>query len=185
MTEAATTFGPPSAPTPFAFSEASWTRIRKLLTRYPQQQAALLPVLWVAQDQVDADSSRPRQLTADVIKSVADALGLAPAYVWGVATFYTMYFTQPVGKHLVEVCTSVACCLVGGEEIYQRLCQRVGVDPASGGTSADGRFTVRRAECLAACGYAPMLQLDNGAFLENLTEAKLDALIDSLREVTA
>lgn len=166
---------------PFAFTPDNQARIAQLLSRYPSSQAAVLPVLWVAQQQVLADATRPRQLTADVIRAVAQACSLAPAYVWGVATFYTMYHTQPVGEHLLEICTSVGCCLVGGEELYQHACSRLDLDPATGGTTPDGKFTVRRAECLAACGYAPMLQLDEGAFHEHLTPEKFDAMLAELR----
>ncbi len=166
----------------FAFSPESVARIDAILPRYPEKQAALLPVLWIAQEQVLAEPSRPRQLTTDVIKAVAAALELAPAYVWGVATFYTMYHTNPVGEHLIEVCTSVGCCLTGGEELYQHLCSRLGIDPDHGGTTEDGRFTLRRAECLAACGYAPMLQLDEGPFLEKLRAEDADRLLERLRK---
>lgn len=166
----------------FVFSPENEARIQRLVARYPTRQAALLPVLWIAQEQVLADPERPRQLTSDVIRAVARALDLAPAYVWGVATFYTMFHTQePVGKHLIEVCTSVGCHLSGGEELYRHLCRRLGVDAEHGGTTADGMFTLRRAECLAACGYAPMLQLDEGPFIENLTLEAADRLIERLR----
>ncbi|MBU6429106.1 MAG: NAD(P)H-dependent oxidoreductase subunit E [Cyanobacteria bacterium REEB65] len=163
-----------TAPSAFAFTPGNAERVSQILSRYPSSQAAILPVLWVAQEQVLADETRPRQLTPDVLVAVARACQVTPAYVLGVATFYTMYHTQPVGDRLLEVCTSVACCLVGGEEIYQHLCRRLDLDPATGGTTPDGRFTVRRAECLAACGYAPMLQLDEGPFLEHLTPQKID-----------
>ncbi len=162
---------------PFAFTAENEQKIAEIRTRYPSHQSAVLPVLWVAQQQVLADPSRPRQLTPDVIRAVAAACGLKPAYVWGVATFYTMYHTKPVGERLIEVCTSVACALVGGEELYEHVCHRLEVDPATGGTTADGTFTVRRAECLGACGYAPMLQLDEGPFFEHLTPEKADELL--------
>ncbi|MBM3275250.1 MAG: NAD(P)H-dependent oxidoreductase subunit E [Candidatus Sericytochromatia bacterium] len=165
----------------FAFSAENRDRIAFIVSQYPEKQAALLPVLWIAQEQVLADSSRPRVLSADVISAVASALDLAPAYVWGVTTFYTMYHAKPVGEHLIEVCTSVGCCLTGGEELYQHLRSRLGIDSDLGGTTSDGKFTLRRAECLAACGYAPMLQLDEGPFIENLSNAKADRLIERLR----
>lgn len=166
----------------FVFSPENRARIQTLIGRYPTKQAALLPVLWLAQDQVLADPDRPRQLTSDVIRAVARALDLAPAYVWGVATFYTMYHTkEPIGKHLIEVCTSVGCHLSGGEQLYRHLCAKLQVDPEHGGTTTDGTFTLRRAECLAACGYAPMLQLDEGPFIEKLTLADADRLIERLK----
>ncbi len=166
----------------FGFSPDNLARIQALIGQYPTKQAALLPVLWLAQEQVLADPDRPRQLTSDVIRAVARALDLAPAYVWGVATFYTMYHTQePIGKHLVEVCTSVGCHLNGGEQLYRHLCKKLDVDPEHGGTTADGLFTLRRAECLAACGYAPMLQLDEGPFMEKLTLDDAERLIERLR----
>lgn len=164
----------------FAFSAENLTKIAALIGKYPEKQAALLPVLWLAQEQVLADAARPRALTADVILAVARSLDLAPAYVWGVATFYTMYHTSLVGQHLIEVCTSVGCSLVGGEEVYKHLCKRLEVSPDHGGTTPDGTFTLRRAECLAACGYAPMLQLDEGAFHERLSLEDVDRLLINL-----
>ena len=166
-----------AALSPFEFSTDSLERIAWIKSRYPSTQAAVLPVLWVAQRQVLADPGRPRQLTSDVIVAVAAICELTPAYVWGVATFYTMYHTQPIGERLIEVCTSVSCCLMGGEEIYQHICRRLGIEPGTGGTTPDGKVTVRRAECLAACGYAPMLQLDEGACYEHLTPDKVDELL--------
>ncbi|MBM3267642.1 MAG: NAD(P)H-dependent oxidoreductase subunit E [Candidatus Sericytochromatia bacterium] len=165
---------------PFAFTPENRARIAALLPRYPEKQAALLPVLWIAQEQVLADADRPRVLNAEVIRAVAEALDLSPAYVWGVATFYTMYHTRPVGRHLLEICTSVGCCLTGGEELFRHMCSRLGLDAEHGGTTEDGRFTVRRAECLAACGYAPMLQLDEGPYLENLTAEGANRLLERL-----
>jgi len=164
----------------FAFSAENEAQIQRLIGQYPTKQAALLPVIWLAQEQVLAEESRPRQLTGDVIRAIARALELAPAYVWGVATFYTMYHTKPVGTHLIEVCTSVGCSLMGGEQLYRRFCEKLGIDPEHGGTTPDGKFTLRRAECLAACGYAPMLQLDEGPFLEKLSLDDVDRLIDRL-----
>jgi NADH-quinone oxidoreductase subunit E len=177
----ATTVTSPHDGADFAFTAENRDRIAFIVSQYPEKQAALLPVLWIAQEQVLADKSRPRVLSADVVRAVAAALDLAPAYVWGVATFYTMFHAKPVGEHLIEVCTSVGCCLTGGEELYQHLCGRLGVDPDHGGTSEDGKFTLRRAECLAACGYSPMLQLDEGPFIEKLSNADADRLIERLR----
>lgn len=169
----------------FEFTPENQARLERLLTRYPTKQAVVLPALWLAQEQVAAQEAKQPDggggwIPQSAMVAVARALGLSPAYVLGVVSFYTMYQTRPVGRHLLEVCTSVSCCLTGGEELYQDLKSRLGVE--DGGTTPDGRFTLRRAECLASCGTAPMLQINGDRMVENLdSPAKIHALLAELR----
>lgn len=158
-----------------AFSEKTEAQFQELLTRYPedQRQAALLPTLWLAQEEWG-------WLSPEVMRYVAERIGVTPAHVLGVATFYTMFLTQKPGEHLLEVCTSVSCCMTGGRETLRSLCDKLGIEP--GQTTPDGKFTVRAAECLGSCDTSPMMQVDNDVYVENLTPEKLDALIGELKE---
>jgi len=158
-----------------AFSEKTEAQFQELVARYPedQRQAALLPTLWLAQEEWG-------WLSPEVMRYVAQRIGVTPAHVLGVATFYTMFLTEKPGEHLLEVCTSVSCCMTGGRETLRSLCDKLGIEP--GETTPDGKFTVRAAECLGSCDTSPMMQVDNDVFVENLTEQKLDALIDELKD---
>lgn len=159
----------------FAFTEENERKFEAILKRFPPEhrKAATLPTLWLAQEQYG-------WLPPEVMEYVAQRVGVTPAHVLGVATFYTMFLTQKPGEHLLEVCTSVSCCLTGGRETLRSLCDKLGIEP--GETTKDGKFTVRGAECLGSCDTSPMMQVDNDVFVENLTEEKLDSLIAELRE---
>lgn len=159
----------------FAFTEENERSFQDILSRYPadQRKAATLPTLWLAQEQHG-------WLPPEVLKYCAQRLEVTPAHVLGVATFYTMFLTEKPGAHLLEVCTSVSCCLTGGRETLSYLCEKLDVLP--GATTADGKFTVRGAECLGSCDTSPMMQVDNDVYVENLTPEKLDSLVDELKE---
>ena len=105
---------------------------------------------------------------------VASLLGLSPAQVHDTASFYTMFAFEPEGKTLIEMCTTLSCALNGAEGLIQSTCKKLGIEP--GETTADGKFTVKRVECLAACGGAPAVQV-NGEWLEHATEADLDRVL--------
>jgi NADH-quinone oxidoreductase subunit E len=148
--------------------------VEELLTRYPTKRAACLPVLHLCQ-------RIHGWISADVIAYVARRLELAPSEVQGVVTFYTMYHQQPVAPNVVWVCRTLSCELRGARDLQKRLEQRFGC--SAGGTSKDGKFTLKTAECLAACGQAPMVQI-NDAYYENLTVETLDRLIDEVGNAT-
>jgi NADH-quinone oxidoreductase subunit E len=158
-----------------SFSEKTEAQFQELVARYPedQRQAALLPTLWLAQEEWG-------WLSPEAMRYVAQRIGVTPAHVLGVATFYTMFLTEKPGEHLLEVCTSVSCCMTGGRETLRSLCEKLGIEP--GQTTPDGKFTVRAAECLGSCDTSPMMQVDNDVFVENLNEEKLVALIDELKD---
>lgn len=159
---------------PFALSPDRDRKVDDLLSRYPTKRAALLPVLWLCQAQNG-------WLSPEVIEFVAKRLELSTATVKGVITFYTMFFEKPVAPNIVWVCRTLSCDLRGGKTIQEHLEKRFGCH--AGGTSKDGKFTLLKAECLAACGYAPMVQI-NDAFYENLTADKLDKVIDDIASRT-
>lgn len=147
------------------------TRLEKLLSRYPERQAALLPVLNLAHE-------IRGHLSPDAMAAVARELGLSPAYVRGVATFYTMYNKHPVGRFLVQVCTNVSCNLCGADTVLERFLSETGT--ASGEVSADGLFTVMEVECLGACGFPTVVQV-NERYLENVSPDDVPAVLERLR----
>jgi NADH-quinone oxidoreductase subunit E len=153
------------------FSEATLAEYRELLTHYPTRQAALLPTLWIAQREFG-------WLSGDAQLYVAKLMELPPAHVRAVVTFYTMFYQQPVGKWHLEVCTNLSCRLRGADQIVETITERLGIKV--GETSADKKFTLSRAECLASCGTAPMLQLNHDRYYENLTPESTLQLIDEL-----
>lgn len=153
----------------FALSPERDQEVDDLVTRYPTQRAALIPVLWLCQRQNG-------WISPEVITWVAERLALSTAVVQGVVTFYTMFQQQPVGEHTIWVCRTLSCDLMGGKAIQEHLEERLGCH--AGGTSKDGKFSLFKAECLAACGQAPMVQIDDEYF-EHLTVKKLDGILDA------
>ncbi len=155
----------------FAFSESSLRELEKIMSRYPTKEAAILPALHVAQKQEGYVSDA-------AIVGVAELLGFSPARIEGVATFYTMYNRKPVGRYHVQICRNIACSLLGAEHLIEHVSKKLGIRP--GETTADGRFTLTRVECLGSCGTAPVMQI-NDDYHENLDEEKIDALLDGLK----
>jgi NADH-quinone oxidoreductase E subunit len=156
---------------PLEFSAQSKQRVERLLTRYPTKQAALLPVLHLAQDEFG-------HLPDDAIELVAHTLDLSPAHVFGVITFYTMFHREKPGRNELMVCTNISCMLRGGYDILRHIEGRLGIK--AGETTSDGAFSIVEEECLAACANAPMMICGEKYFLD-LTPAKVDAALDDLR----
>ena len=146
--------------------------IKALPARYPQPRAAVMPALDLAREELG-------YLTADAMSEVAEALMLDPGYVEGVATFYSLFHLQPVGKHRFYVCTNLSCALRGAGEIVARVKRQIGVE-APDQVSQDGLFSYEEVECLGACEYAPMMRLDHRYFYD-LTPEKVDELIAERR----
>jgi NADH-quinone oxidoreductase subunit E len=145
-------------------------RARQLIGLYPQTRSALIPILHIAQEQ-------DGWLTPDGMAHVAELLDIDPAEVYGTASFYDMFFTHPVGRHLVSICTNLACLLSGAEELLEHAEARLGV--AAGGTTADGQFTLEEVECIAFCGAAPCLAV-NWRFFGNMGNDDFDRLVEDL-----
>lgn len=156
------------------FSEEKLKYVKELIARYPEgkEKSALIPLLHTAQDEFGG------WLDAPVMDYVASLLNILPIEVYEVATFYTMFNMKPVGKHVLEVCRTGPCMLNGSDEIIDYIKEKLGI--SEGETTADGLFTLKPAECLGACGYAPMMQLGK-TFREHLTKEKIDSLITELR----
>ncbi len=156
------------------FSEQKLNEVNKIIARYPEgkQKSALIPILHIAQGEFGGWLDTP------VMDYVAELLHILPIEVYEVATFYSMLNTKPVGKHVLEVCHTGPCMLNGSDQIIDYIKEKLGIGP--GETTPDGLFTLKPAECLGACGYAPMMQLGK-TYREHLTKEKIDKLIVELR----
>jgi NADH-quinone oxidoreductase subunit E len=152
------------------FTAEQLAEVRRLQSLYPNPRGALLPVLHLAQDTFG-------YISLEVEEHVAGLFSLSPAHVHEVVTFYTMFFREPKGRHVVSVCHNLSCHLMGAKDIIQHLTERLGVAP--GGTTADGRVTLLAVECLCACEMAPMMQVDD-RYEGNLTPEKIDRILGGL-----
>jgi NADH-quinone oxidoreductase E subunit len=146
-------------------------RWEKLRTRYPNARSALLPTLGMAQE-------LRGNLSPETMDEVAKLLDLSPAFVRGVASFYTMYNKRPVGRFLIQVCTNISCSLCGGDDVLQAFLNNTGTE--LGETSDDGNFTVIEAECLAGCGFPTTVQI-NSRYYENVTPKDVPAILERLK----
>jgi len=160
----------PATGAPVRFSTAQVAEVRRLQALYPERQAALLPVLRLAQEAFG-------YVSPGVEVAVAELFEISPAHVHEVVTFYTLFFQRPVGRHVISVCHNLSCSLRGAEDIVAHLEARLGI--AAGETTPDGRVTLFRVECLCACEQAPMMQVDD-RYEGLLTPEKLDRILDGL-----
>jgi len=152
-------------------SQATRDAIQRHKDRYPHPKSAILPCLWEVQHEHG-------YVTPEGMEAIAGILGLAPSEVQAVATFYSMYFQKPPGRHSLLVCVNVACSLRGADETAAYIEKKLGCPP--GTTSADGAFTWDATiECLGGCGYAPMMQIDHH-FHEHLTPDKIDHILETV-----
>ena len=152
------------------FSPEDIEEARRLQGLYPDRRAALLPVLQMAQD-------RFGYISPEAEEYVASLFDLSPAHVHEVVTFYTLFFTRPVGRHILSVCHNLSCHIMGAEDLLAYLKERLEVD--AGETTKDGKVTLLAVECLCACEMAPMLQVDD-RYEGNLTREKLERILESL-----
>lgn len=157
------------------FDELTRQRTKEIISKYPQSRSALLPLLHLVQ-------SVEGFVSQDGIRYCAEALELSTAEVSAVATFYTMYKRTPCGEHLVSVCTNTLCAALGGDDIYTRLKDKLGVghEETAGEPGTTGSLTLEHAECLAACDLAPVIQV-NYEYFDNQTVEKAEALVDALQ----
>jgi NADH-quinone oxidoreductase subunit E len=151
--------------------ESVFDELRQIAARYPQARSGLLPMLHLVQ-------SVEGRVTSDGIEACAQVLGISTAEVAGVATFYTMYKRRPMGDYHVGVCTNTLCAVMGGDAIFDRLKDHLGV--GNDETTEDGRITLEHVECNAACDYAPVMMV-NWEFMDNMDPAKATDLVDDLR----
>ena len=156
---------------PPVFEGARRQELDALFTKYPTKMAALLPALWIVQQERGWVSEQS-------MAEVATLLGLTPAYVKGVVTFYTMYHQHPVGRYFVQVCTTSPCGVCGAEDVVKAFLRQTGTGEL-GATSADGRFTVIEVECLGACGFATPVMI-NDEFIESVSAETVSDIIARL-----
>ncbi|MFT5354214.1 MAG: NADH-quinone oxidoreductase subunit E [Polyangiales bacterium] len=159
----------------FALTPEREREVDELVTRYPTKRAALIPALWVCQRQHG-------WLPPEAMAWVAERLELSTAQVKGVVTFYTMFFDEPVGENVIWVCRTLSCDLRGAKLVQEHLEKKLGCH--AGETSKDGKFTLLKAECLAACGQAPMIQI-NDDYFENLDLSKVDEILEQYAKESA
>src|SRR6266550_2751495 len=145
-------------------------RARETIALYPHPRSALIPLLHLSQEQ-------DGWVTEEAMEHIGELLDLSSAEVLGTASFYDMLFTEPVGRHLVAICTNIACLLNGGYELLEHAEERLGIK--AGATTPDGRFTIEEVECVALCGQAPCLAV-NWRFFGNVTDESFDRLVDDL-----
>ena len=145
--------------------------IQQVRALYPESRSATLPALRLAQE-------RYGWLSPEAFREVAEALGETPAYCMAVASFYDMYHLEPVGTHLVEVCTNVSCALVGAQQVLEAFEQELGVHP--GETTPDGNVTLRTVECAGGCGWGTVVAVDH-RYRERVTAADVPGIVEELR----
>ena len=154
-------------------SETAKQKIQALKTKYPSSRSAVMPSLYIAQQEYG-------WLPIEAINQVAAELDLTSTEVGSVASFYTMYHLKPVGQHVVEFCTDLPCALVGADNAFERLSGKLGLEHGQE-TTADNAITLRHAPCLGGCDKVPVLLVDNAAQYESMTDEKLDELMAKLR----
>ena len=161
-------------PAEFAFTEANLAEARRIIARYPEgrQASAVIPLLYLVQDQIG-------WVPVVAMNVVAELLSLPPIRVYEVGTFYTMFSLRPSGKYLLQVCTTTPCWLRGSDAVVEACRKKLGIEV--GGVTEDGMFGLTEVECLGACVNAPMIQVSNGDFYEDLDGPLMEQLIDALR----
>ncbi len=155
----------------FVFTETAESRIEKILAKYPFKKSALLPLLTLAQEQEG-------YVTSEAMVEIGRRLDVSPAYVESVCTFYTMYFTKPVGEYVIKFCINISCHLNGCDNLLDYTVNKL--DIQVGETTPDKKFTVLREECLAACSEAPVMQVNNKYYVD-MTPEKVDQVLGSLK----
>lgn len=155
----------------FKFTEENLARIDKARKKYPTALATIMDSVYIAQEQNG-------YLSNEAMEEIASVLGIDKVNVLSVVTFYTMYHTKPMGKYHVQVCTNVSCMLRGAYEIWDQVRDKLGLENMQ--VSTDGKFSLEEVECMGACGYAPMIAI-NEDFYENLTKEKVEEILESLK----
>lgn len=155
----------------FVFSNDNLDKIEQLKKRYPSSEALSLPCLWMAQYQEGV-------ISMEAIEVIAELIDTPPMEIYRVATFYTMFNLEPVGKYHIQLCKTLSCALCGKAEILTHLQKRLGID--AGGSTDDGRYTLSQVECLGSCGSGPVMQI-NDRYYENLTNEKIDEILETLK----
>ena len=151
--------------------ETLYDAIQAQLRNYPTRRGAMLPALHLTQEAYG-------WLSPEALRACSDAIGFSPAYCQSVASFYDMFYLSPVGAHVIDVCTNLACALAGAQRVVDALAEELGVAP--GETTEDGEVTFRAIECAGGCGYAPVVVVD-GRYREPVAPEDVPALVEELR----
>ena len=151
------------------FTFVSTEKVKNILSQYPDKQSATLPLLHLAQ-------LENRYISGAVINTVADLVDCHPAVVMDCVSFYTMLYTKPQGRHIIQVCQTLSCSLNGADALVDHVTDKYGIKP--GETTEDGRFTLMKVECLGSCGTAPVVQI-NKEYHEGLSQKLIDELLES------
>ncbi len=154
------------------FNEEELKKVEDIKSRYPDSQAALLPVLWMVQE-------KEGWISEDSMRYVGDLLQVSYEHILGVVTFYTMFNKKPRGKYHLQICTNVSCMLRGGYDLFKLASNKLGIK--NNETTPDNMFTIEEVECLGSCGTAPMIQVNNKEYYENLTVDSFEKLIDDFK----
>jgi NADH-quinone oxidoreductase subunit E len=153
-------------------SATFYDRVQQLKKRYPHKRSAVMDALRLAQEENGG------WLSPETLRQVADAMDETPAYCQSIASFYDMYHLEPVGRHLVEVCTNLSCALAGAQAVLESFAEELGVEP--GATSEDGEVTLRAIECAGGCGRAPVVVIDH-VYHEPVRPDEVAGLVEELR----
>ena len=160
------------ATTAFALSDAGMQQFRRLVERYPTKESALMPAMWLIQDQEG-------HIPPPAIDWLVEQLGVSHSRVWELISFYTMFRAEPQAEYVLQVCHNISCHILGARPLLDHLQERLGI--RIGETTPDGKFALEGVECLAACGMGPAMQLGKH-FYERLTPEKVDRILESLRQ---
>ena len=155
------------------FDENELKQVTEIKTRYPESKAVLLPVLWMVQE-------KQGWISQEAMQYVGDLLNISYEHILGVVTFYTMFNSKPKGKYHLQICTNVSCMLRGGYELFNFVSGKLGIK--NNETSGDSMFTIEEVECLGSCGTAPMMQVNNKEYYENLTSKKMEDIINNFKD---
>ncbi len=155
----------------FEFSLETLKQFDDVVSRYPEKKSAILPVLYMAQKEFG-------HLSQEAIEYVANLMDIPAARLYGIVTFYTMLNMRPVGRHHLQICRTLPCALRGSERITNHIKNKLGIN--LGETTPDGKFTLSEVECLASCGTAPVMQI-NDDYCENLSEEKIEKIFENLK----
>jgi NADH-quinone oxidoreductase E subunit len=154
------------------FDDKELKEVEKIKKRYPDNKSALLPVLWMIQEKYG-------WISDDSMKYVGDLLQIPYEHILGVVSFYTMFNEKPVGKYNLQICTNVSCMLRGGYELFNFISEKLKIKNKE--TTKDGMFTIEEVECLGSCATAPMMQVNNKEYYENLTKEKAEEIINKMQ----
>lgn len=164
----------PDEGAPFVYTPENRARLEEIAKRYPpdRRRSVILPALWLVQRQ-------QRHITASAMRHVAEAIGCSAADVEDVVSFYTMFYTKPMGKYVIQVCRTLSCAVLGAERVTEELCQKLGIKP--GETDAAREFSLLEVECLGACDRAPVVMVNEDGWHEQLRPEDVGRLVDRIR----